>query len=109
MVDVAVNRLSEQADIIPLMISERLIDVHKDYSGSTVESIGQFAPTTGRYEGIKNRLMLSIFVREIQLIEEFTDLHQDPIRYSWTAISASPPIYRKTPLGREIAEIFFWL
>ena len=31
MVDVAVNRLSEQADIIPLMISERLIDVHKDY------------------------------------------------------------------------------
>ena len=37
MVDVAVNRLSEQADIIPLMISERLIDVHKDYSGSTLE------------------------------------------------------------------------
>lgn len=59
MVDVAVNRLSEQADIIPLMISERLIDVHKDYSGSTVESIGQFR-SYNRHEGIKNRLMLSI-------------------------------------------------
>ena len=76
MVDVAVNRLSEQADIIPLMISERLIDVHKDYSGSTVESIGQFR-SYNRHEGIKNRLMLSIFVREIHFIEEFTDYTQD--------------------------------
>ena len=72
MVDVAVNRLSEQADIIPLMISERLIDVHKDYSGCTVESIGQFR-SYNRHEGVKNRLMLSIFVREIHFIEEFTD------------------------------------
>ena len=29
--EVAVNRLSDQADIIPLMISERLIDVKQDY------------------------------------------------------------------------------
>ena len=33
MVDVAVNRLSEQADVIPLMISERLIDVEANYIG----------------------------------------------------------------------------
>ena len=93
MVDVAVNRLSEQADIIPLMISERLIDVHKDYSGSTVECIGQFR-SYNRHEGIKNRLMLSIFVREIHFIEEFLD-----------GYICKPPIYRKTPLGREIADI----
>ena len=31
MVELSVNRLSEQADIIPLMVSERLVDVHKDY------------------------------------------------------------------------------
>ena len=42
MVDVAVNRLSEQADIIPLMVSERLIDVHEDYIGCTIEALGQF-------------------------------------------------------------------
>ena len=33
LVDLAVNRLSEQADIIPLMISERLMDVTRDYRG----------------------------------------------------------------------------
>ena len=42
MVDVAVNRLSEEVDIIPLMISERLINVNEDYVGFTVEAIGQF-------------------------------------------------------------------
>ena len=42
MVDVAVNRLSEQADIIPLMVSERLLDIHQDYTGNTIEALGQF-------------------------------------------------------------------
>ena len=41
LVDLLVNRLSEQADIIPLMISERLIDVTKDYQGCTMEASGQ--------------------------------------------------------------------
>ena len=72
MVDVAVNRLSEQADIIPLMVSERLLDVHQDYSGSTIEALGQFR-SYNRHEGVKNRLMLSIFVREVHFMEEFTD------------------------------------
>ena len=40
LVDLSVSRLSEQADIIPLMISERLIDVTKNYEGCTVEAIG---------------------------------------------------------------------
>lgn len=38
LVDLLVNRLSEQADIIPLMISERLINVTKDYQGCTMEA-----------------------------------------------------------------------
>ena len=52
MVDVAVNRLSEQVDVIPLMISERLLDVDKDYMGCTVEAIGQFR-SYNRHEGTK--------------------------------------------------------
>ena len=33
MVDIAVNRLSNSVDIIPLMVSERLVDVTEDYRG----------------------------------------------------------------------------
>ena len=52
LVDLSVSRLSEQADIIPLMISERLIDVTKNYEGCTVEAIGQFR-SYNRHEGAK--------------------------------------------------------
>ena len=41
-VDLAVNRLSDQVDRIPLMVSERLMDVSGDYKGCTMEAIGQF-------------------------------------------------------------------
>ena len=42
LVDLEVNRLSDQADVIPLMVSERLVDVTENYQGCTVEAIGQF-------------------------------------------------------------------
>ena len=44
-VDLAVNRLSDQVDRIPLMVSERLMDVSGDYKGCTKRS-DNFAPIT---------------------------------------------------------------
>ena len=67
--NVSVNRLSDMVDIIPLMISERLIDVTKDYRGRKIEVSGQFR-SYNRHEGVKNKLVLSIFVRELRFIED---------------------------------------
>ena len=103
LVNVAVNRLSEQADIIPLMISERLLDVKEDYIGCTVEAIGQFR-SYNRHEGIKNRLVLSVFVREIHFMEKFTD-YTKTNQIFLDGYICKPPVYRKTPLGREIADL----
>ena len=103
MVDIAVGRLSGQADLLPLMVPERLLDVHQDYSGSTMEAIGQFR-SYNRHEGVKNRLMLSIFVREVRFMEEFTD-YTKTNRISLEGHICKPPVYRRTPLGREIADI----
>lgn len=101
-VDVAVNRLSEQVDLLPLMISDSLIDVHKDYTGYTVECTGQFR-SYNRCEGIRNRLELSIFVRDIHIT-----LPTDPTKNNQIFLDGyicRPPIYRKTPLGKEITNI----
>ena len=103
MVDVAVRRLSGQMDLLPLIVSERLLDVHQDYSGSTIEALGQFR-SYNRHEGVKNRLMLSIFVREVHFMEEFTD-YTKTNQIFLDGYICKPPIYRKTPLGREIADI----
>jgi len=69
LVNVSVDRLSDMVDIIPLMISERLIDVTKDYRGMKIEVSGQFR-SYNRHEGLKNKLILSIFVRELQFVED---------------------------------------
>ena len=103
MMDIAVKRLSGQTDILPLMVSERLLDVHQDYSGSTIEALGQFR-SYNRHEGVRNRLMLSIFARKVRFMEEFTD-YTKTNQIFLDGYICKPPVYRKTPLGREIADI----
>ena len=103
MVEVEVKRLSNSEDRIPLMISERLIDVTQDYTGEYIMVHGQFR-SYNRHEEQKNRLVLSVFVREISFMEEEPDGTKTN-RSGREGESGKEPIYRKTPLGREIADL----
>ena len=101
--DLAVSRLSDQVDVIPLMISERLLDVSKDYRGMTMEAIGQFR-SYNRHEGAKNRLVLSVFARELEVLD--SDYDEDAANQIFLdGYICKEAIYRKTPLGREIADL----
>ena len=103
MVEVEVKRLSNSEDRIPLMISERLIDVTQDYTGGYIMVHGQFR-SYNRHEEQKNRLVLSVFVREISFMEEEPD--GTKTNSIWLdGYICKEPIYRKTPLGREIADL----
>ncbi len=102
-VDVSVDRLSDLKDTIPLMVSERLVDVNEDYQGRLVEVSGQFR-SYNRHEGTKNKLVLSIFVREWNEVEENLEAGRTNQIYL-DGYVCKEPIYRKTPLGREIADL----
>lgn len=102
-VDLEVSRLSEQSDIIPLMISERLLNVDEDYIGATVEATGQFR-SYNRHEERRNRLVLSVFAREVSFIEEMEESSKTN-QIFLDGYICKEPIYRKTPLGREIADL----
>ncbi len=103
LVDMRVKRLSESYDVIPLMVSERLIDVDGDYKGMFVCVNGQFR-SYNRHEERKNRLVLSVFAREIEFVEEVEESSRTNQIYLDGYI-CKEPIYRKTPLGREIADV----
>ncbi|MCI8640231.1 MAG: single-stranded DNA-binding protein [Coprococcus sp.] len=103
MVEVLVRRLSDSCDRIPLMISERLLDVTQDYTGSYIEAYGQFR-SYNRHEEQKNRLVLSVFVREVAFVEEEPDGSKTN-SILLDGYICKEPIYRKTPLGREIADL----
>ena len=69
MVDVKVERLSDSNDMITVMVSERLIDVTSDYRGQNIMVTGQFR-SYNRHEERKNKLVLSVFAREIEFVDE---------------------------------------
>lgn len=103
LIDVLVKRLSDSEDRIPLMVSERLVDVTQDYEGEYIMVQGQFR-SYNRHEEKKNRLVLSVFVRELTFVEE----EDDSIKTNQIFLDGyicKPPVYRKTPLGREIADL----
>lgn len=103
MVDVLVSRLSESADVIPLMVSERLMNVSENYTGSFIKASGQFR-SYNRHEERKNRLVLSVFVREIEYLESIAESAKTN-QIFLDGYICKAPIYRKTPLGREIADL----
>ena len=103
MVDVRVPRLSDSSDIIPLMVSERLIDVEEDYCGQNIMVQGQFR-SYNRHEERRNRLVLSVFAREIEFVDETPESAQTN-QIFLDGYICKEPIYRKTPLGREIADL----
>ncbi len=100
---IQVGRLSESFDVIPLMISERLMDVKADYRGKYIEVLGQFR-SYNRHEANRNRLVLSVFAREVNICEE-EDSAVKPNHIYLAGFICKKPVYRKTPLGREIADL----
>ena len=103
MVDVEVARLSESSDVIPVMVSERLLDVNAGYKGRNLCVAGQFR-SYNRHEEKKNKLVLSVFAREI----EFMDTIEESAKTNQIYLDGyicKEPVYRKTPLGREIADL----
>ena len=101
--DLIVKRLSDSEDRIPVMVSKRLVDVTQDYVGEYIEISGQFR-SYNRHEEKHNRLVLSVFAREVRFIGPEEDaLPTNQIFMD--GYICKPPVYRKTPLGREIADV----
>lgn len=103
LIHISICRLSSVYDVIPIMVSERLMDLEKDYTDFTILVTGQFR-SYNKQEGSRNRLILSVFAREISLLEDVGE-EQNPNYISMDGYVCKKPVYRKTPLGREIADV----
>ena len=105
MVDLVVARLSDTYDVIPLMVSDRLFDVENSHIGEKVVARGQFR-SYNKHEETRNRLILSVFVREISVLDDEEDeAGNKPNQIYLDGYICKEPVYRMTPLGREIADI----
>lgn len=98
--NVSVKRLSGQADILPVTISERLIEAQKLTIGSSICAMGQFRSYNKLSDG-KSKLMLTVFIRE--LLDK--PIGKNPNNIALSGYVCKPPVYRTTPFNREIADI----
>lgn len=94
------ERTSGNADIIPLLISEKLFI--SSLNGEYVSVSGELRSYNNHKEG-KGGLQLNVFVQEMRILDgEFADLANE---IELVGYICKEPVYRKTPLGREIADI----
>lgn len=95
-----VERTSGKSDIIPIMVSDRMIKI-EDLTGVSVEILGQFRSYNLHIEG-KSKLLLTVFALEIEFLENvmYNNNNIELVGYI-----CKEPIYRTTPLGKEIADV----
>ena len=99
-VDLAVKRLSGQIDVLPVTISERLVEKDVLEIGKTLSVIGQFR-SYNKIVNEKSKLMLTVFVREIVNVTNPKSSNNIVL----TGYICKQPTYRTTPFNREIADV----
>ena len=110
--NLSIPRLSGNADIIPITISERLLEDDTLVEGKKLLIKGQFR-SYNSYENERNRLILTVFAKDLQEIEEDAEetendiVRKDIITNEVVLIGyiCKKPIYRQTPFGREISDL----
>ena len=95
-----VERQSGFSDKLNITISERLIQDYDFRKGFILNAKGQYRSYNKQVNG-KSKLMLTIFVTEILDSTNYTNVNKVEL----TGYICKKPVYRKSPLGREIADI----
>ena len=101
--DVQVSRLSGLVDMVPIMVSDRMMNISQDYCGEIVAIAGQFR-SYNLHEEKKNRLILAVFATELTFVDEIEKGARSNQIYL-NGFICKEPKYRETPLGREIADL----
>ena len=103
-VELETARLSGTKDIIPVMISDRLINISENYMGMVFKVSGQFR-SYNKHEEDKNRLALSVFAKEVTVIPNNDEEDLSTNEICMDGHICKKPVYRETPLGRKIADL----
>lgn len=102
------SRTSGNKDTLPVMISDRLVDIREIKVGQVVTVSGQIRSFNRHIDDVKSKLILSVFAREFEVLAQ--DPEELPFENNTNMVIldgyiCKPPIYRCTPKGREVADI----
>lgn len=94
-----VERLSGTVDVLPVIVSEPVLEKMDVSGGSMLAVNGQIRSFNSRMSSGR-RLVISVYAETLEACEEeprnLTEL---------TGVICKDPVYRRTPLGREICDV----
>ena len=107
---VRVERLSGTEDLVPIIVSDLLIGrerIKNSLKGKWVEVAGQFRSHNKVGEDGRKHLELFLFVTSINIYEDEDELEEttNANLIYLDGYLCKPPVYRKTPLGRQITDL----
>lgn len=101
MTKLRIRRLSDTLDIIPVVVSERLLSIKRPVIGNIVTIWGQFR-SYNNHSGGRNKLELYVFAREVEVLDIVSE-HENDVYLEGNICKS--PTYRETPRGRGITDI----
>ena len=105
-VNIRIERTSGVADIIPVMISDRLFYIVNSFKGRVVSVEGQLR-SFNKHDETGSKLILTVFAREMEFVNEADNIDKTGRgnKIILDGYICKEPVYRKTPLEREIVDI----
>lgn len=95
---VATARTSGAMDLVPVLVSEKVVDVNDSYYGKTVQIMGEYRSRNTE----KGNLALNVFANSFEVVADDTE-HINEIYLE--GFICKTPVFRTTPLGRQISEL----
>ena len=95
-----IHRRSGYEDVVPVMVSERLIWNMDIQPGCEISAMGQIRTYNQQAEG-RNRLIIVVFAREL----EWADGEAPVNKVMLEGFVCKKPVRRTSPLGRELCDI----
>lgn len=107
---VRVERLSGTEDLVPIVVSDLLIGRERmktSLEGKWVEVAGQFRSYNKLGEDGRKHLDLFLFVTAINIYDDEDELEEvtNANLIYLDGYLCKPPVFRKTPLGRQITDL----
>lgn len=96
---IEVMRTSGNMDVIPIQVPEQIVQEIRDNVGGRITLFGEYRSYNEK-DGERNHLKLYVFVKGISEAGEADQNRIDLIGYI-----CKQPLYRETPLGKEITDI----
>jgi len=102
--NLAVPRLSDAHDILPVTISERIMEGSRFIPDEQMSVTGQIRSYNNYIaEEQRNRLVLTVFAKDYEFLESIPNTNPNEVILD--GFICKPPVYRTTPFGREITDL----